>query len=105
MLGRPWTAGSSTAAFGLCFRRREKLWFARKQVHPVHSVLSGCLLLGCRAEAVKPRGNPDFLQANLRQRYATSSASGRAPAIQPVQRSMLRRTSSPNSVSMTMSPS
>ena len=35
----------------------------------------------------------------------TSSASGRAPAIQPVHRSMLRRTSSPSSASSTMSAS
>ena len=35
----------------------------------------------------------------------TSSASGRAPAIQPAHKSMLRRTSSPSSASSTISPS
>jgi len=41
--------------------------FARKQVYPVHAVLAGCLLLGCRAEAIKSGSDPDFLKASLRQ--------------------------------------
>jgi len=41
--------------------------FARKHVYPVHPVLAGCLLLRCRAEAIKSRSDLDLLQASLRQ--------------------------------------
>jgi hypothetical protein len=33
----------------------------------MHTVLAGCLLLGCRAEAIKTRRDTDVLQAYLRQ--------------------------------------
>ena len=41
--------------------------FARKHVYPVHPVLAGCLLLRCRAEAIKSRSDPDLVEASLRQ--------------------------------------
>ena len=41
--------------------------FARKYVHPVDSELAGDLFLGCRAEAVKPRGDMHLLKADRQQ--------------------------------------
>jgi hypothetical protein len=56
---------------------------ARKHVYPMHAVLTGCLLLGCGAEAIKSRSDLDLFQASLRQvcnelclRQSTSDSTG-----------------------------
>lgn len=41
--------------------------FARKHVHSVHAKFAGSPLLGCRAEAIKPRGDTNDFQTDLRQ--------------------------------------
>jgi hypothetical protein len=57
-------------------------------------------------EVARKQSNRAVMRTSSRPilvRYGTISASGRAPAIQPVQRSMLRRASSGSSTSRAMS--
>src|SRR6185437_9913038 len=54
--------------FGIAISLRNKLGgLPPEHVHPMHTILAGCSLLGCGAKTIEPRRDANLLQADLAQ--------------------------------------